>query len=105
MKSKVARSIRREKNPDVFVAFPRSPFQGVEYYEFIVVPYRARWQRLGAELQIDWIEGGSPAAPRAEINIVFLMPGIIVRVELYEGWAGRGPLRSDRGSHSRPFFQ
>lgn len=26
---------------------------GVEYYEFIGGAYRARWQRLGAELQID----------------------------------------------------
>ena len=63
--------------------------EGWIYYEFIGDAYRARWQRLGAELQIDWIEGVSTArrlrAPRGEINIVFLMLGIIVRVELYRG--------------------
>ena len=30
-------------------------------------------------------KGAAPRAPRGEINIVFLMPGIIVRVELYRG--------------------
>lgn len=60
---------------------------------FVVDAYRTRRRRgLGAELQIDRIEG-VPRALRTEINIVFLMLGIIVRVELYEGCAGGvGPL-------------
>lgn len=63
-----------------------------KYCEFIVATYRTRRRGLGAELQIDRIEG-VPRAVRAEINIVFLMLGIIVRVELYEGCeAGQGSL-------------
>ena len=57
---------------------------------FIVDASRTRRGGLDAELQIDWIEG-VPGALRIEINIVFLMLGIIVRVELYEGCAGGVP--------------
>lgn len=53
---------------------------------FIVDASRTRRRGLDAELQIDRIEG-VPWALRTEINIVFLMLGIIVRVELYEGAA------------------
>lgn len=52
----------------------------------VVDAYRTRRQSLDAELQIDRIEG-VPRAVRTEINIVFLMLGIIVRVKLYEGCA------------------
>lgn len=64
--------------------------QNIANSSFVVDAYltRRRWRRgLGAELQIDRIEG-VPRALRTEINIVFLMLGIIVRVELYEGCAG-----------------
>lgn len=57
---------------------------------FIVDASRTRRGGLDAELQIDRIEG-VPGALRIEINIVFLMLGIIVRVELYEGYAGGVP--------------
>jgi len=57
---------------------------------FIVDASRTRRRGLDAELQIDRIEG-VPWALRTEINIVFLMLGIIVRVELYEGCAGGAP--------------
>lgn len=57
---------------------------------FIVDASRTRRRGLDAELQIDRIEG-VPWALRTEINIVFLMLGIIVRVELYEGCAGGVP--------------
>lgn len=70
--------------------------QNIANSSFVVDAYRTRRRRgLGAELQIDRIEG-VPRALRTEINIVFLMLGIIVRVELYEGCAGGVGLLSQR---------